>query len=407
MWMLGASPSTRYAAFGALLLGMTLVSLPVAQADGPARPGPLAGCRKYHVKDTYHIDSTGHRASESTPNSDTVREFGTDKESMKVTVPPAGFDPRTASASQLLRYGFPPRPAQPAALQRWKKMYPKGGIEYVIPDMCQATVPVTHRPHWVGQTGLGTSPLAPLPPSDNWSGGIAQQAVGNPTFTFADVRWTEPTFSASCPSMSAYSIWSGLGGTSSGANGGLLQAGVSNLGGTGPNADYAWWEALHNNPATTLPEQIITNFPVSAGDEVQSVTYYNRPDESITFQLYNLTKNKLVTLGPWNGIVDQNGNAQGTADEYYDGSTAEMIAERPTYNNSIVDLRKPTSGYSQFLDSALGNDDEGDPYPGYQFPNWRRLNMQANKSGNLLSEPTGFPTKPGNAGWKNLWHNCS
>jgi hypothetical protein len=396
----------RYAVIAALLVTGAGAWRSSAQAAASTTPGVLAGCRAFPVKDTYRADATGRRLTQETSNSDTVREFGTSKGAMKVTVPPAGFDPLAASASRLRRYGFPPRPSEPTALQRWKELYPKSGIDYVVPDMCQTTLPVTHKPHWTGNDGAA-SPLVSLPPSDNWSGGIAQQAAGNPSFTFADVKWTEPTFSASCPTMSGYTIWSGLGGYNSGTNGGLLQAGVDNLGGTGPNSDYAWWEALNNNPATTLPEQVITNFPVSAGDQVQSVTYYSRPDITVSFQLYNVTKNKLVTLGPWHAIVDQNGDVQGTADSYYDGSTAELIAERPSYNRSPVNLRQPTSGSSTFLDSALGNDDDGDPYPGYQFPNWRRLNMQARDSGHLLSEPTGFPTKPGNNGWTNLWHNCS
>jgi hypothetical protein len=381
----------------ALVAGWLAVSPNATAANRPDVHVNVKNCQAYPIKSTYSVDSKGNRLQRATASSATVREFGTAKGSMKVTVPPGDFDPHTASAAELRLYGFPPRPSDPTALRQWNAMYPNRRIDYVTPEMCGSTAPVTHPlPK--------TAPLA-LPPSDIWSGGIAMQASGNPGFTFAAVKWKEPTFSSSCPAKSAYTIWSGLGGN--GEDSELLQAGVDNLDGTGPNDDYGFWEALSNNPATTLTEQVVTNFPVSAGDQVQAVTYYSRPDITVTFQLYNITKNKLVTLGPWHAIVDQSGDVQGTADEYYDGSTAELIAERPSYNNSPVNLRKPTAGYSEFLDSALGNDDEGDPFPGWQFPNWRRLNMQANKSGNLLSEPTGFPTKPGNQGWKNLWHACS
>jgi hypothetical protein len=327
---------------------------------------------------------------------------------MKVTIPPADFDPHTASDSELHRYGFPPRPASPSARHRWDLMYPKKNIHYIVPAMCQARSPLTHQPHRTGGISAA-SPLVGLPPADTWSGGIAQQAAGKPGYTFSDVRWTEPSFSASCPERSAYSIWSGLGGnnTDTRSTWGLLQAGVSNQGGIGPNDDYGWWEVLNQNPAKSLGEQIITTFHVSAGDQVQAVTYYNRPDRSVSFQLYNLTTNQLVTLGPWRTIEDQNGTIAGSADEYYDGTSGEMIVERPLHSGSPVDLRKPSAGYSKFLDSALGNDDNGDPYPGYQFPNWRRLDMQAKKTNDLLTSVSGFPTKAGDQGWTNTWYSCS
>lgn len=164
---------------------------------------------------------------------------------------------------------------------------------------------------------------------------------------------------------------------------------------------------MTESPAKSLGEQIIPNFPISAGDQVQAITYYNCPDRTVSFQLYNLTTNQLVTLGPWYGIFDQAGVMRGTADEYYDGSTGEMIVERPLHNGSPVDLREPSTKYSKFLDSALGNDDNGDPYPGWQFPNWRRLDMKATKTNDLLSAVSGFPTKAGNQGWTNTWFSCS
>ena len=36
--------------------------------------------------------------------------------------PPPGFDPLTADPTELWRHGFPPRPSDPAALQRWKDL---------------------------------------------------------------------------------------------------------------------------------------------------------------------------------------------------------------------------------------------------------------------------------------------
>jgi hypothetical protein len=244
---------------------------------------------------------------------------------------------------------------------------------------------------------------------------MALQQAGQPGFTFAAVQWTEPTFNAACPTGSGYTIWSGLGGWNarSRTSWGLLQTGVDNLGGNGPNDDYAWWEALNQYNSQTLPEQIITNFKVSPGDDVQAVTYYRPSDHSVAFQLYNITTNQLAQLGPWTGIQDQNGQPQGTADDYYDGSSAEMIAERPTYNNSYVNLRQPGPAGGQahasvFTDSAIGNDNDGDAYPGAAFPDWNSITMSGD-TGNVVSDPSGFPTDPSTypAGWTNTWENCS
>lgn len=186
---------------------------------------------------------------------------------------------------------------------------------------------------------------------------------------------------------------------------GLLQAGVDNLNGTGPNQDYLWWEALNQNNAQTLPEQIITNLKVSAGNKIQAMTYYDPADHTIAFQIYNLTTNQLVTLGPWSGIVDQNGTAAAIADDYYDGTYAETIAERSRYNHKAVNLRRPQSGYSQFLDAEIANDPDGDVFPGYQYSNWQPINMLGD-SGNEPSVPTSFPTS-GAPAWKNTWKACS
>lgn len=53
-------------------------------------------------------------------------------------VPPAGFDPLTASASQLAEYGYPPRPSGGQALKTWmmfmSKAHPAADPGYMITD---------------------------------------------------------------------------------------------------------------------------------------------------------------------------------------------------------------------------------------------------------------------------------
>ncbi|GAB3970002.1 hypothetical protein GCM10029978_042480 [Actinoallomurus acanthiterrae] len=371
-----------------------------------ARSGDVAppNCKKYSVRETYSIDAAGRRSAAQS-DSGKVRVFGGGANGMKVVVPPAGFDPHAATDSQLRLYGFPPRPASGPARERWNRLYPHRHIDYVTPEMCSNTgvtagPPSTSR---AGGTALASVPLT----SPRWSGGLAIRATGSPAFTAAFVQWNEPTFVAACPTQSSYNIWSGLGGWTSGeSKWGLLQVGVDNLGGTGPNDDYVWWEALNQSKTQTLPEQVVTNMKVSAGNKVQAMTYYDPIGHTIAFQVYNLSTNKLVTLGPWSIIKDQNGIPLGTADDYYDGTYAETIAERSQVNDKNVNLRQPSSKYSQFLDTEIANDQDGDVVPGYQYPNWNQVNMSDDAGGNLLSVPANFPTS-GSPAWKNTWKACS
>jgi hypothetical protein len=94
---------------------------------------------------------------------------------------------------------------------------------------------------------------------------------------------------------------------------------------------------------------------------------------------------------------------KGLASEYYDGSTGELIAERPSVNNEYINLRQPKTGYSQFLDAELGYDSDGDPFPGYEYVGWHPVTMQSDKD---LSVPAGFPTS-GATMWQNTWKACS
>jgi hypothetical protein len=135
----------NYAALVALTAGMLVPSLPAAASTSSGADGTLEGCKPYQVKQTYSVDSHGHRLRTGTRTSSTVREFG-GKATMKVTVPPPGFDPHTASDSELHHYGFPPQPKSPSARRQWDLMYPKKNIHYVVPEMCQARSGLTHRP---------------------------------------------------------------------------------------------------------------------------------------------------------------------------------------------------------------------------------------------------------------------
>ncbi|GAA4633142.1 hypothetical protein GCM10023196_069530 [Actinoallomurus vinaceus] len=324
---------------------------------------------------------------------------------MKVTVPPHGFNPRTASDEQLHLYGFPPRPASGPARKAWEQRYPSGDIDYVVPTMC-AMEGVYHLPSQPRTASSGRS-LVDLSP--NWSGGVVIKTPNEPAFTAAHVTWVEPKFAAACPGKSGYTIWSGIGGYKviQGKKWGLLQAGVDNLGGKGPNQDYVFWEALNQSKSATFPEMKVSNLKVTAGDKLTVTTYYDRVDKTVVFQISNLTRKKVVTLGPWIKLK-KNPGWYHKVSGYYDGTYAEAIAERPTYGKSYVNLRKPTTGSSIFSAAAFSNSYEGGDFPGYQYKGWTQLTMR-NDDGIPLSAPTQFPEskKAKSTGWTNSWKRCS
>jgi hypothetical protein len=399
--------SHRHQRIGAAVCVLVLSSAGATAATLPSQEFTVGGsaCRVLPVKQTYSVDASGRRTTKTDGSTAKVKVFGSGDSSMSVTVPPKNFDPHTATQAELRRYGFPPRPESGDALTRWNRMYPRHTISYVTPTICSAQNGVRHLPR---PTGPAAKPAVASETSPNWSGGLAIQQPGWSGFTFAVVQWTEPTFVAGCSSASGYSIWSGLGGwnVDNRPSWGLLQAGVDNIGGSGPNNNYAFWEALNQNEDQTIPEQVIKNFAVRPGDQMQSVTYYSRSDKTVSFQLYNLTTGKLVTLGPWKTIVDDTGSTRGPTADFYDGSSAELIAERPSVGDTPINLRVPEHHASEFTDTEISDTAEGDPFPGYSYPGWESLTMVGSTT---LSEPTRFPydTSTGSTGWTNTWAACS
>ncbi|MCO6009228.1 G1 family endopeptidase [Actinoallomurus purpureus] len=243
----------------------------------------------------------------------------------------------------------------------------------------------------------------------NWSGGLVQKTSNEPSFTAAHVTWVEPKFTASCAGKSGYSIWSGIGGYNTGARKkwGLLQAGVDNFGGKGPNQDYVFWEALNQSKSATFGEMKVSNMKVTAGDKTTATTYYNTADKTVAFQINNLTRKKVVTLGPWIKLK-KNPGWYHKVSGYYDGLYAEAVAERPTYDKKYVNLRKPVTGSSIFTAAAFSNSNDGGDFPGYQYKGWTKLIMN-NDNSIPLSTPAKFPEskKAKSTGWTNSWKRCS
>jgi len=111
------------------------------------------------------------------------------------TVPPAGFDPANAPASELAEYGLPPRPASFVALVDWQNEVSKDW--WPTPPAFLAELPAAQQ-----------SPPPPAGPGGNFAG-WAGHITANYGSSTSDV-YTEPHLGSSC-SNDGVAVWGGLG----------------------------------------------------------------------------------------------------------------------------------------------------------------------------------------------------
>jgi hypothetical protein len=142
---------------------------------------------------------------------------------------PNGFQPLTASAADLAKYGLPARPpASTPALAAWKAVMERFKRE--APDRF-FDVPAT--PTRVPAT-IGPNTLVK---NTTWSGNV--DPYNGSTYTIAQANWTEPTVTATASSSGSY-IWVGMQGHCAPTCAQLPQDGTSQ-GYSGGRASYSAW----------------------------------------------------------------------------------------------------------------------------------------------------------------------
>ncbi|HEY1699045.1 MAG TPA: G1 family glutamic endopeptidase [Trebonia sp.] len=241
----------------------------------------------------------------------------------EVAEPPAGFTPRTASASELAEYGYPPKPTGGAALKTWQEAVADRSPSTTVP-----TLKVTD------QRAVTNS---------HWSGYVASAASGT-TFNTVEATITQPAYHApSSGCSSGYLVsWVGLGGYSSGN---LIQDGTEIDQGATYIPWYEWLGAVGTINITQLP-----GVTINAGDQVFIYATYESSNQVVDFYISD---------------SDGTGNSYqaslGSGD--YDGSTAEWIDERPLIDGSFPNLANygsdPWTG-AEVEDSAGDYVDAGD-----------------------------------------------
>lgn len=392
----------RWKAIGALAAGSyggmavapqsgTPVSAAVHPDTFAVSAPPFPGARHYNPKKV-----------EPLPGGGSLYIYDVNGNTQEYPVPPKGFDPLTATATQLQEYGFPPRPTDPAGLAQWRSDW-SHYRSTPTPDVW--TVPEGE--------GLGSSPttlsnvIASFTNSPeyslNWSGWEATppNPVYNP-FDAVTATFRQPiNYNTSC-AQARESQWVGLGGSNPGA--GLLQAGTSIIPSSIPlvgPSDHAWFMYLSASGGGS-GTVYVNNVTVRPGDTMAVTVQYSKTFKEAIFSVVNETTGSM-----------QPAKITTNAGKYYSGTTADWITERPTpysgrmpplYNFGSVSWSNTEAFYwknsqQHAIEQPLG-----------QYKN-RPIIMTNNgmppPAGSVLAEPTTMSLSTTATGFTNKFHACS
>jgi hypothetical protein len=199
---------------------------------------------------------------------------------------PANFDPTTASAAQLLKYGFPARPpggtnsAWQRAVQDQLASPPKPTYSY--------NCPLSNTPHALkATTGVRSPASAPGPvicdlPSSNWVGNVLAKGC-NPnntimldpknTFTFAEVEFYAEDAPSENGVQTEYSPWVGLGAGESKTSDEMVQAGIEADSPLGGGPEFFPWTEVY--PYQGVKYHTLPAGNIGLGDQIYVQVYYS------------------------------------------------------------------------------------------------------------------------------------
>lgn len=284
--------------------GLVAVAVP-SSAVSSAQPPALAGCTPHSavtsVDQGSPIAATSSLIDSAQP---LVQTWDYDGTKFFQHIPPAAWNPLTASPAELAYYAIPARPSVSDDLAKWSAEWGPAHYRGIsrLDSICSGN-PGSAR--YLSISGA------------NWSGVLDN---GVTDYTEAYNGLFEPTTTDPCPSgVAIFNAWSGLGGyyTSN-----LLQAGVTVGDPSAPGSaggDVAFWEAI-NTSAPTNPQYLPHNF-INPGDDIHFSTRYDLATGTVLFTWHNYTTGVTYT----GGSATINGYP---AANYYDGRSAEFIDEQ-------------------------------------------------------------------------------
>lgn len=368
------------AIFTAALIGLTLfAALPASGSVGTFRPTPsnmsasqlchrpfnayavpisfLSRCgdRIFRLKRVERLTGGG---SEYIYNVAGVRTV--------ITVAPKSFNPLKASARQLAKYHYPPKPSGGQALRTWISLVGKG--HFVKPSS-----------YLVGIYPSRTVLRAPNVYNPTWAGNMATQCTNCAAYQNVYATWDEPHYdSTPCSNPVADGNWVGLGGWNTttlaqdGTAVGVENAGIGN--------HQAWYELIVNNSGPAVP---IKGLYATDGQQFTAET--DRIQGGYDFFLKND-----YTGAKWSAFVSFSP---------YDGSTAEMITEDP--NNGVGNgWRLEEFDPFTVVDAEATRD--GTTYRG--IANFDHDDMIMRYNSDTLAH-AGSANSAGNS-WTDNWDNC-
>lgn len=236
-----------------------------------------------------------------------------------------GFDPMTASNSDLAKYGLSPRPTGQTKLAQWKKDF--GTVK-----------------HWINPTftKILNQKLDTLSPN---GGGWSGLTYDNSSQSRVVGWWVQPTAYAPASDQPAYSAsWIGLGGLNGDP---LIQGGTeSNVLSGGAGQYPAVWEIAGTNKNTGGPVTV-NGLNNAAGDYMYcDISYANG---TANFYFHDLTNGNAVSFSQ-TGITGFSANGE-----------ADWITEDPNFNGTTLTLTMADYGSVTF--TAKSGTPSGVNYP--------------------------------------------
>jgi hypothetical protein len=349
-----------------LLLSMVIGSSRVSAAHVAAGP---ADCHSSF--DPYHytqaaVSACGYKtfprlATRNLAGGGSVYEYNMNGKIVKTYRPPAGFRPYSASNAQLAKYGFPSRPANPAALAVWR----------------------AEMRNWKGSAPaprflVETHMRADTQYSNVWAGYRIQDLSGN-FFTHAEGWYTEPTIYSSRCAHTVEVSWAGIGGWGTNVlaqNGTLYDS-------SGAANHQAWWEIV--------PEYSIVPIP-----------FYGHPGYVFDASTRWLGNNAYRFW--FYDYYSHTTDVFDVSSLYYDPDSAEVVIERPTVNNAPANLSNfGTWSVAESQANGLGFDTYP-PTSSNSITIRHGVHMSSNTTGNDLADPSNI----GSGGnFTVSQHNCN
>lgn len=231
----------------------------------------------------------------------------------EVRIPPNSFSPLAASAAELELYGLPPRPSDTAALSSWTTDM-TSWHRNTDAGLCRTNATAPSRTvSSDAPTALngvqGTIYNYPI-----WSGYV----LDVPTVTYIGVQgdFNQPSKGSSSCTGDSLASWTGIGGNQGSQK--LIQAGTAYL--RGSNTPVAWYEYLGPNN-TGINLTVMSGVTVHSGDVIHTYVVHQTSGTGLTtfYVADNTTGTSQSTT--W---------ALGST--YYDGTSADWIDERLSYN---------------------------------------------------------------------------